>query len=151
MKKPESFPFEHKTNGMVFNIYSTPQVKIQRDGTRTTYDSFLLTYYEGGKRIPKRRSTWEEIDALIEEVVAAHRKNDPQRIELSGRDRRVYLAAVEALAPIGGDVDQAVRDYVTAMQLFAPYKITLPQAAQMLADALKKLGKASLSTAVDFF
>ena len=151
MKKPESFPFEHQANGMVFHIYSTPQVKVQKDGKQTTYDSFLLTYYEGGKRISKRRSMWEEIDALIEEVIVAHRKSDPERIELSGRDRRVYLAALEALAPIGGDVDQAVRDFVTAAQLLAPYKITVPQAAQMLADALKKLGKTSLSTAIDFY
>lgn len=151
MKKPESFPFEHKTNGMVFHIYSTPQIKVQKDGKETTYDSFLLTYYEGGKRISKRRSTWEEIDALIEEVVAAHRKNDPERIELSGRDRRVYLAAVEALVPIGGDVDQAVRDHVVAVQLLAPHQVTVPQGAQMLSDALKKLGKTSLSTAIDFY
>ncbi len=151
IKKPQNFPFEYKTNGMVFHVYSTPQVKVQEDGKEITYDSFLLTYYEGGMRIPKRRSTWEEIDALIEEVVAAHRKNDPERIELSGRDRRVYLAAVQALAPIGGDVDQAVRDYVAAVQQFAPYNLTVPQAAQMLSDALKNLRKTSLSTAIDFY
>ena len=151
MKEPESFPYEHQAGGMVFQIYLAPQTRTLKDGSQKAYDSFLVTYYEGGKRVPKRKSTWSEVEALIEDVAAARRKNDPERLELTGRDRRIYLAALEALAPVGIDVDQAARGYAAAAQLVSPYKLDVPQAAQALSEALKRLEATPLSTAIDFF
>lgn len=33
MKPPDHLPYEHKVNGRVFRIYSTPQISTQKDGT----------------------------------------------------------------------------------------------------------------------
>ena len=151
MKLPTQFPYEHKINGRVFRIYSATQIRTQKDGTQAEYPSFLVTYYEGGSRLSIRKSSWADVETLLEEVVAAHRKNDPERLELTGRDRRIYLAALEALKPVGGEVDQAVRDYAVAAQLLSPHQLAVPQAAQLLADTLTRLGKTPLSTAIDFY
>lgn len=151
MKKPTNFPYEYQAGGMVFRIYVATMVMSQQDGTKVKYESFLVKYYEGARLKQKRKQSWEAVEALVEEVVAAHRKSDPERLELSGLDRRVYLAALETLKPVGIAVDQAAINYVAAMQMLAPYQLDIRQAAQMLADALKRLGKVSLSTTVDFY
>lgn len=64
-----------------------------------------MTHYEGGGCVSIRKSTWADVETLLDEVAAAHRKNDPERLELTGRDRRIYLAALEALKPVGGEVE----------------------------------------------
>lgn len=151
MKKPEEFPHEHKAAGVVFQVYLAPLDRTGKDGTKRNYESFLVYYTQGGKRVPKRRSTWEDVETYIDDVVSALRKNDPERLELSGRDRRIYLAAVEALSPLSVDVDTAARDYVAAMKLFSKRDLGLVQGAQMLMDALEGLKGVPLSTALDFY
>src|SRR5271166_4377434 len=131
MKKPQEFPYEHQAGGLVFRIYSAPQTINLKNGSKVTHDSFLVTRYEGGRRVPTRKKTWEEVEAHVEDVVSAHRKNDPESLELSGRDRRIYLAAVEALSPLGVDVDAAARDYATARNLLATRGLQLVQGARM--------------------
>ena len=56
MKKPDTFPCEHKANGMVFQIYLAPLFKTAKAGEKTRYDSFLVMHQEGGRRVQKRRS-----------------------------------------------------------------------------------------------
>ena len=51
MKKPEAFPHKHTVSGMVIEIYSAPQVRKNADGTTTTYDSLLVCYHQGGRRV----------------------------------------------------------------------------------------------------
>ena len=83
--------------------------------------------------------------------MVARRQNDPERLELTGRDRRIYLAALEAVKPLGREVNDVAREFATLTQVLAPHGIDPTKAAQMLDDALKKLGKASLSSAVEFY
>jgi integrase len=108
-------------------------------------------HQEGGRRVQKRRSNWDDVETHIEDVVAARRQNDPERLELTGRDRRIYLAALEAVKPLGREVDDVAREFAGVARLLAPHGIGATKAAQMLDDALKKLGKTSLSSAVDFY
>ncbi len=151
MKEPKNFPYEHKAGGMVFKIYSAPLIKTNKDGTKTPHPSFLVKYYEGPNLAQKRQKSWAEVEAHIEEVVAAHRAKDPERLELTGLDRRIYLAAVEALKSANKTVDQAAREYVAATQLVSPYQMEIVQAAQLLAETLIRLEKVPLSTAIDFY
>ncbi|MFO1501296.1 MAG: hypothetical protein U1G07_23385 [Verrucomicrobiota bacterium] len=115
MKKPDSFPYEHKAGGMVFQIYSAPLFKTAKSGERIRYESFLASHHEGGRRIQKRKPTWQDVETYIEDVVTAHRQSDPERLELTGRDRRIYLAALEAVKPLGRDVDDVARELVSAI------------------------------------
>ena len=151
MKEPTAFPYEYQAGGMVFRIYSAPLVRTDNAGTKTSYPSFLVKYYEGVDLISKRQKSWEQVETFIEEVVAAHRANDPERLLLTGRDRRLQLAAAEALKEIGCDVDHAAREFADATKLLAPHNLGVKQAAQMISDALTRLGVVPLTTALDFF
>jgi hypothetical protein len=151
MKEPGQFPYEHKAGEMVFKIYSAPLVKTNKDATKTTHPSFLVKYYEGPNLVQKRQKSWAEVETHIEEVVAARRANDPERLELTGRDRRVHLAAAEALEGTGCSVDHAAREFADATKLLAPHNLGVKQAVQMISGALTRLGKVPLSTALDFY
>jgi integrase len=151
MKKPFSFPFEYQAGGMVFHIYSAPLSKRLKDGRIKIHDSFLAKYYEGVRLVSKRKSCWDEVETLVDEVVAAHRAQDPERLELTGMDRRIYLAAVAALKPVGKPVDLAAIDFAAAAQTLEPFKLDIRQAAQLVADALTRLKDTPIPTAVDFF
>jgi len=151
MKKPESFPFEYQAGGMVFRIFLSPLSKRLKGGIIKKYDSYLINYYEGARLVSKRRTTWEDLETFVEEVVAAHRAKDPERLELTGMDRRVYLAALEALRPVGQPVDLAAIDLAAATQILKPFNLDIRQAAQLVADALIRLKDTPISTAVDFF
>ncbi len=151
MKEPAAFPFEYQANGLIFRVYSAAVVRTAPDGTKTSYPSFLVKYYEGGRLIPKRQKSWEDVEAFIEDVVSAMRKNDPERLELSGRDRRIYLAALEAAKPLNRDVDDLVREQVSASKLLSVHGLDLPKASQILDEALRQLKEVPLSTAVAFY
>jgi integrase len=152
VKEPKTFPHEYQSNGLVFRIYSAPQLQTAADGTKTRYPSYLVKYYDGAKLTSKRHKSWDDVESFVEEVVAAVRKNDPERLELTGRDRRIYLAAVETLKPLGQEVDQAAREYLAAARLLEPHKLTVVKAVEIVSEALTRLqGKASLSTALDFY
>ncbi len=151
MKKPKKFPFEHQAGGIIFRIYFAPLTKLQNDNTQKEYESYLVKYYEGARRVSNRRSSWPEVETLIEEVVTARRQQDPERLELTGLDRRVYLAAVEALKPVGKTVDLAAIDYSAASKILEPFKLDVRQAVQLLANELKRVEGVPLPTIVDFY
>jgi integrase len=66
-------------------------------------------------------------------------------------DRRIYLAAVEALKPVGKPIDLAAIDFAAAAQTLEPFKLDIRQAAQLVTDALTRLKDTPIPTAVDFF
>src|ERR1035438_2087412 len=148
MKQPTDFPNEYQAGGMVFRIYWAPVAKTNKDGTETTHPSFLVKHYKGDVHVQKRQKSWEDVETYIEEVVAAHRANDPERLELTGRDRRNYLAAVDALEEekVKCDVDHAAREFAAATNMLCPFNLDVKQAAKMISDALTRLGKVPLST-----
>lgn len=136
---------------MVFRIYRSPLTKTQTDGSTKEYESFVVKYYQGARLVQRRKSSWDEVDTFIEEVVAAHRQQDPERLELTGMDRRIYLAAVEALKPVDKAVDLAAIDFAEAAKTLQPFKLDVRQAAQLVADALTRLKGKSIPSAIDFY
>jgi predicted SprT family Zn-dependent metalloprotease len=52
---------------------------------------------------------------------------------------------------LGLRVDEIVREYVAGASIFKPFDISVRAAAQTVADSLKKLRNAPISTAVDFY
>jgi hypothetical protein len=91
--------------------------KCLKDGSIKKHDSFLAKYYEGVRLVSKRKSCWDEVETLVDEVVSAHRAQDPERLELTGMDRRIYLVAGAALKPVGKPVDLAAIGFVAAAKL----------------------------------
>jgi hypothetical protein len=74
MKRPVKFPFDYTVSGLDFQIYPAPMTRQLINGTTKHYDSFLIYHQEGAKRVQTRRSTWEGVEAYVEEVVSARRK-----------------------------------------------------------------------------
>jgi len=73
---------------------------------------------------------------LIEDATLAERRRTGA-LELTGRDRRVYLATGRSSCACRREVDEAARDYAFAAQAYSPYGMDVRQGAQMLADALR--------------
>ena len=44
MKRPDSFPYEYKAGGKVFQIYLAPLSRTGKDGKTTKYESFLVKH-----------------------------------------------------------------------------------------------------------
>lgn len=151
MKRPIKFPFDYTVSGLVFQIYLAPMTRQLKNGTTKHYDSFLIYHQEGAKRVQTRRATWEGVEAYVEEVVSARRKNDPESLQLSGSDRRIYLAALEEAQKLGLRVDEIVREYVAGANILKAFDISLRTAAQTVADSLRKLRNVPISTVVDFY
>lgn len=151
MKQPITFPFKHIAGGVVFDIYIAPVQRKLKDGTVKEYHSFLVCHQEGARRVPKRCNTWDAVETRIDNVVTARRKQDPESIELTGLDRRIYLAAFEEAQKLGLRVDEIVREYAAEVLVLKPFNVSPRTAAQIVADSLTKLKNVPISTAVDFY
>ena len=115
MKIPRKFPWKTTIAGVEFSVYRT---SVQKNGKN--YKTFSVAYYLHGKREATRRSAWDEVWELIDEVVRAVRAKATESLELTGHDRRSYLAAVEVL--LGeATVGQAARDYQSAQKVLKPH------------------------------
>ena len=151
MQQPSNFPFRHVTGGVVFDIYLAPVKRKLKDGSLKEYSSFLVYHWEGSRRVPKRCNTWDAVETRIENVVTARRKQDPESLELTGLDRRIYLAALEEAQRLGLRVDEIVREYAAQVLVLKPFDISPRTAAQTVADSLTKLKNVPISTAVGFY
>lgn len=151
MQQPSTFPFRHVTVGVVFDIYFAPVKRDLKDGTSKKYPSFLVYHWEGSRRVPKRCNTWDDVETRIDDVVTARRKQDPESLELTGLDRRIYLAALEEAQKLGLRVDEIVREYAAQVLVLKSFNVSPRTAAQIVADSMTKLKDVPISTAVDFY
>ena len=135
----------------MFRISEATQTIPGKGRKSKQYESYLVSYYLGAQRVQKRASTWSKVEAIIEDVALAHRQQDPERLELTGVDRRAYLAAVEALRDTGKSVDGAASDFAAAHHVLEPHNLDVRQAAHIVHDALQRLAGVPVSTVVDFY
>ena len=135
------------------------------------YDSYLVEYYDGSKRMRVRRSSFPKAMNLIESLKIKFLNGKTDALQFEGRDQLIYQSAVEQLkslkrpvekADAGSagagpakvpdlTVDQAVVDFVKAANLLFEHELTVIGVAHEVADFKKRLGSIPLSTAVDFF
>ena len=152
MKTPDKFPVEIKAGGSVVKIYPAKVIRKAQEGKeQETYDSFLVTYYEGGKRIQIRRAPYEAAYKKATEIAAAIKEADYDSIQLSGRDRRIFLAAQERLEPLKLDLDSAVQEFVQAHAVLHPYGLSVRRGAEVLTGLLSRLGTASVEDVISFY
>ncbi len=152
MKIPDKFPVEITAGGSVVKIYPAAVKHSGKQGMEgESYDSFLITYYEGGKRVQIRRAPFDVAYAKAKEIADAIREADYDSIHLSGRDRRIFLSAQESLEALKQDLDTAVQAYVEAHHLLEPYGLSVRRGAETLANLLSRLGTASLEEVISFY
>ena len=135
------------------------------------YDSYLVEYYDGSKRMRVRRSSYAKAMVLIESLKIKFLNGKTDALQFEGRDQHIYLSAVDQLKGLkraaekadagalgAGEakvhdltVDQAVVEYVKSANLLFEHGLTVVGVAHEVADLKKRLGPVPLSTAVDFY
>jgi len=152
MDTPKEFPVEIKAGGSVIKIYPAKVKHSGQPGEKDeVYESFLVTYYEGGKRIQVRRAPYEAAYKKAKEIADAIKESDYESIQLSGRDRRIYLAAQEKIAPLKLDLDSAIQVLVDSHNILVPYGLTVRTGAETLTNLLSRLGTATVEEVIGFY
>lgn len=153
--QPVDKPISIKAAGRVIKIYHDPVV---HHGERCDagvnckckkYDSFVVTYCVGTKRVRVRRSTLANAKLKATELREQFQNEDLDALLLSGKDRRAFITAKEYL----GDtpLDCAARDFAVAQERLRGMGLDILQAVGLLLELTKRNQGVSLFTAVDFY
>ena len=78
---------------------------------RKTYPSFKIVYYEGTRRVFRRRNTLAKAKALAKELAGQLASDGVRSQYLTEQDRRIYVLAQKAVQPLNLEIDQACRLY----------------------------------------
>lgn len=76
-----------------------------------TYDSYFVAYYEGSKRVMRRRKTLEKARTLAKEIAARLNRDGARAEFMLERDRRIYVLSKIAAKSVGLEVDEICRRY----------------------------------------
>lgn len=168
-KKRRRFPMEFWAGGSQIRILRDPQKipikpraadpldqatkkRRKKPGKKfRRYDSYLVEYYDGSKRIRLRRASFQKAMGLVETLKIKFLNGKVDALQLEGRDQHIYLSAVEQLKGLGLTLDQAVGEYVKAANRLRAHGLTVVGMAHEVEALSKRLGGVPLSTAVDFF
>ncbi len=164
MGKPPKFPHGIKVGGSVVRIVGDPlriplkQSDPSKGGTpeknqptHRTYDSYVVKYFVGPKRKRVRRSAYAKAMSHADEVGVKLLNNEIESLKITGADRRAYLIALENLKGLDMRLDHVTKEFADAFKLLRPLGVTLPVAVSQHAEAKKRIGVTSLSTAVEFY
>ena len=95
-----------------------------------TYPSFQFAYYEGARRILKRRNKLEVAKKLAKEIAGRLNRDGARAAYFTEKDRRILTLAENITKPQGLEVDEVCRRY---------------------AELQRRLKSGSVEEAVDFF
>ena len=70
---------------------------------------------------------------------------------IEGRERRIYLAALERLQGFGKEIDDVAKEYADATRALAPLNLDLATVVQQALEVSRRLKGLSLLTAIDFY
>jgi integrase len=114
--KPK-FPMRIKRGSVTVKIYRTPS---------KGYDRFTVAWHDG---LTRRRLTFQDTKpegnalarakAEAEAIASKVTRGEAAALELKGRDRHIYVEAVERLKPTGAALDTAIAEFVEAHKALA--------------------------------
>ncbi len=81
------------------------------DSPFKTYPSYKIVYYEGKRRVFRRRNTLAKAKALAKELAGQLAADGVRSQFFTEQDRRIYVFAQKAVQPLNLEVDQACRHY----------------------------------------
>src|SRR5690242_20303981 len=102
MAKRVTFPIKIKAGATVITIYRDPlklprvidgAATVGRNRTHRSYDSYVVTYYEGGKRLRNRCNSLQDARDKAQAAKSKILKNDSAALNLSGQDSLIYVRA----------------------------------------------------------
>jgi hypothetical protein len=95
-------------------------VKIYRDPVKikgVNYDSYLVAYYDLGKRCRERFSDLKKALGFAEEKATQLTAGEIAAVSLTSRDQHIYGASLEKLRPFGVSLEDAVMEYTQARKI----------------------------------
>jgi hypothetical protein len=110
MAKRITFPIKIKAGSTVITIYRDPLklpriayavATADRKGTHKSYDSYVVTYYQGGKRLRTRCNSLQEARDKAQAAKSKVLKNDSAALNLNGQDSLIYVRAKNLTAYLG--------------------------------------------------
>ena len=164
--KAESFPIEIRAGGSAIRILYNPLVVKHPPETTSekianasqvsetkTYPSFLVEYYEGSRLVRQRRSSLLKAKAVANDIKMRILNQDVETMSLliAGRERRIYLAALERLQGFGKEIDEVAKEYADAMRALTPLGLDLSTVVQQAVESSRRLNGLSVQTAIDFY
>jgi hypothetical protein len=99
------------------------------------YDQFMVVYYQGQKRIRRKFSNLKQAKQEAELIASKLVSGEAEALKLSGKDRSIYLHALDQLKPYQKPLNVAITEYVEALK-------ALPEGASLL-EAVKGHQKAT--------
>lgn len=144
-----------KAAGRVIKIYHDPVVHhiescdAAENCNCKKYDSFVVSYRVGLKRIRIRRSTMAEARLKASEAKKQFQNEETEALLLSGKDRRAFIAAKECLGDV--PLERAAHDFAVASARLRGIGLDLVQAVNLLLDLTEKNKGVPLAAAVDFY
>lgn len=121
-------------------IYSKPVGK---------YQSFLVSYYSGGRRIQERATTLEGARAKAKAAIKQITEGSGRLVALTSVEVADYVAAVRALRPLGNvSLADIAADYIAALELM-PKGAKLRDAASDYAKAHKRKAEIAAVSVAD--
>ncbi len=113
-----TFPVRIKAGATTVTIFRSPVKKHSK-----TYNSYVLSYYEGLTRIRRRFNDYETARAEAGRVVANLINTDTRALELTGEDARIVSRAKEALAHLNLPLDLVAVEYAEACKILGGKRI----------------------------
>ena len=129
MAKQPSFPMTIMAGSTAIKIYFSP-LSAPDSPTAKSYDSYVVSYYSGGKRVRCRFNSLTEAKDKANAVKTSLLNDDATALQITGEDSLIYARAKNIVSHLGIPLDQMAREY---------------------ADAREKLGSVSLQESVLFY
>ena len=87
------------------------------DENRKSYNSYVVSYYQGGKRIRTRHNSLQSARDKADFIKTAILNDDTTALTLKGEDSIIYARAKNLLAPFAVSLDEIAKEYVAASDI----------------------------------
>ena len=88
-----------------------PSGATQKTTERKSYDSYVVSYYSGGKRIRSRFNSFSEARDKADAVKATLLNDDSAALKITGQDSLIYARAKNIINHLGIPLDQMANRY----------------------------------------
>jgi integrase len=89
---------------------------VQLDSEKRQYDSYLVSYYRGGRRFRTRFNLLESAETEAQRIQTLILNEDLAALQLTGRDRLIYVRAKDVVDKSEVDLDVMAKEYAAAKQ-----------------------------------
>jgi len=131
MAKQKTFPITIMAGSSAIRIYFNP-LKAERSqaGNSTSaasdaksYDSYVVTYYQGGKRIRTRHNSLQSARDKADSIKTAILNDNTTALTLKGEDSIIYARAKNLIKHLGVSLDEVAKEYAAAREILGDISV----------------------------